>query len=69
MVSRPTEMFGDDALVDFVDAKLTKHQYKDTGCSLKKKILSFNHSMKNLLLLKNRYYPSDITKINEINYE
>lgn len=60
----PTEMSGDDALVHFVDAKLTKQQYKDLRISLKKKKFNAYPSYEKLSAAKKRCYPSDIT-VNE----
>ena len=53
MEPQPTEMSRDEALVDFVDTKLTKQQYKDIRSSLKKKNVMSVHRTKTLLLLKN----------------
>ena len=38
MEPRPTEMSGDEALVDFLDTKSTKQEYKDIRSSLRKKM-------------------------------
>ena len=57
MEPRPTEMSGDEALVDFVDTKSTKQQYKNIRSSLRKNTIMFIRRMKALLLLKNVVIP------------
>lgn len=63
-----TEMSGDEALVDFIDAKLTKQQYKDIRKSLRQKKYIVYPSYEKVAAAKKLCYPSDI-KVNETSAE
>lgn len=58
---RLVEMSGDEALIDFVNAKLTKQQYIDIRRSLRNKKVAIYPSYAKVVAAKNRCYPSDIT--------
>lgn len=60
LMQKPIQMTADEALVDFVENKLTKQQYLSIRSSLKRKKFDAYPGYKEILEAKARCYPSNI---------